>query len=158
MDAFKPILNCLEQSPAILKDLIDKIPRNITKNQRIPGKWSIHEHACHLADVQLMLIKRFEIFRDQQPPEFNPYLPGNTVSDHHLMQMELEYSLEQFSKTRERLIDLVKTLEPSVWEKTASHPEYSEYTPMILLRHILMHDHFHMYRIEQLWLTNDEYL
>jgi len=27
-----------------------------------------------------------------------------------------------------------------------------------LERHILMHDHWHMYRMEELWLTRDAYL
>ena len=44
------------------------------------------------------------------------------------------------------------------WTRKAKHKEYIEYTPYIMLRHILMHDHFHMYRIEELWLTTDEFL
>ena len=44
------------------------------------------------------------------------------------------------------------------WQKTATHPEYAQYSFYILVRHILMHDHWHMYRMEELWLTRDEYL
>ena len=47
---------------------------------------------------------------------------------------------------------------PADWEKTATHPEYEQYSLIILARHILMHDHWHMYRMEELWLTRDEYL
>lgn len=33
-----------------------------------------------------------------------------------------------------------------------------EYTPEIMLGHLVMHDQLHMYRIEELWLTRDEFL
>jgi hypothetical protein len=46
----------------------------------------------------------------------------------------------------------------STWQKTGIHPEYELYSLSILGRHILMHDFWHMYRIEELWLTRDAYL
>ena len=33
-----------------------------------------------------------------------------------------------------------------------------KYNFEIVLNHILFHDYWHMYRIEELWLTKDEYL
>ncbi|MDA1119365.1 MAG: hypothetical protein O2887_02525 [Bacteroidetes bacterium] len=52
----------------------------------------------------------------------------------------------------------MKSFENDLWSKTAVHPEFNKYSHYILLRHAMMHDHFHMYRIEELWLTKDEYL
>lgn len=42
--------------------------------------------------------------------------------------------------------------------RSARHPEYTLYTPYVMLRHMMMHDYLHMYRIEELWLTRPEYL
>ncbi|MDA0195055.1 MAG: hypothetical protein O2951_08420 [Bacteroidetes bacterium] len=56
------------------------------------------------------------------------------------------------------MVSLVKSFENDLWSKTAVHPEFNKYSHYILLRHAMMHDHFHMYRIEELWLTKDEYL
>lgn len=39
-----------------------------------------------------------------------------------------------------------------------SIPEYALYSLFILARHILMHDHGHIYRMEERWLTRDAYL
>ncbi len=55
-------------------------------------------------------------------------------------------------------MELLSKLDKSVWEKTATHPEYEHYSLYILARHILIHDHWHMYRMEELWLTRDDYL
>jgi hypothetical protein len=72
--------------------------------------------------------------------------------------MNLIEALKEFKTLRSESIEIVKSLDDSIWEKEAEHPEYKIYTPYIMLRHLLMHDYFHMYKIEELWLTNDEYL
>jgi uncharacterized damage-inducible protein DinB len=152
------ILAGLSRSPKILAALLTNIPEEMLKVRRIPGKWSIHEHACHLVDVQPMLIERIKAFKHQEHPVFKPYLPGDTDSDAHLIQMALAEALPKFAVYRHELAGLVGTFQLDDLEKHGQHDEYTLYTPHILLRHILMHDHLHMYRIEELWLTTDAYL
>jgi uncharacterized damage-inducible protein DinB len=151
-------LSQMQQAPAILKDLISKIPPHLHKQRRIPNKWSIHEHACHLADVHSMMIERFQRFKNEKNPAFEPFLPGTSVSDDHLMEMNLATALEQFEKERKELIRFLESFTEDDWANTATHPEYRQYSAEIFLRHIMMHDHLHMYRIEELWLTADAYL
>ena len=74
------------------------------------------------------------------------------------MDLNLEETLERFPAYREEMLSVVRDWPEEIWRRQAKHPEYEQYTPYILLRHVLMHDHFHMYRIEELWLTTDEYL
>ena len=152
------ILQQLAQAPALLHDLVEGIPPELHKQHRIPGKWCIHEHACHLADVHSMMITRFEQFKKEEHPAFVPFLPGQTISDHHLMDMDLQESLLHFAQDREQLLNLLNSFTDTDWAKTATHPEYTQFTAKIFARHIMMHDHLHMYRIEELWLTEDAYL
>ena len=152
------ILHDLEKSPGLLESLLSGIPVALRKKRRSKGKWSIHEHACHIVDVQPMLIQRFNQFKDEENPVFQPYLPGQTVSADHLLEMDLEERLPAFADLRQELIHLVRGFSQEEWEKNGIHDEYEKYTPRILLRHVLMHDFFHMYRIEELWLTRDAYL
>lgn len=72
--------------------------------------------------------------------------------------MPTDESLQKFSLWRGRQVELIESLPAEVWRRIGSHPEYTQYSLSILIRHILMHDHWHMYRMEELWLTNDEYL
>jgi len=152
------IIHGLERTPGMLATLISSIPKDILKKRRNKDKWSIHELACHIVDVQPMLIQRFKKFKNEEHPVFKPYLPGKTVSKDHLLDLDLEAMLSKFKKYREELVGLVRGFSTEEWDKSGSHDEYEEYTPHILLRHVLMHDYFHMYRIEELWLTRDEYL
>lgn len=158
MNDIHEVVTCLQRSPAILDALLSGIPDEMLNVRRIPGKWSIHEHACHLADVQPMLLERMKTFKREAQPVFIPYLPGETDSDDHLRQMDLADAVAKFATTRQELVAVAGTFLQEDLDKPGQHPEYTRYTPRILLRHILMHDHLHMYRIESLWLTADAYL
>ncbi len=152
------LIQCLENSPIIFKNLIDAIPPELLKQKRIKGKWSIHEHACHLAQAEKMIYERFEVFEKEERPVFLPYIPGKTIPVGHLLQLDLNIELNSFFNLRKRMVELLNGFSEDIWHKKANHHEYNEYSSYILLRHTLMHDHFHMYRIEELWLTKEEYL
>jgi hypothetical protein len=51
MDNVAAIIDSLERSPAIIVPLVWEVPQVILKRRPKPGKWSAHEHACHLAAV-----------------------------------------------------------------------------------------------------------
>ena len=43
-------------------------------------------------------------------------------------------------------------LDPTEWQRTAEHGEYSHYSVFIMFRHLALHDFLHAYRIEELLL------
>jgi uncharacterized damage-inducible protein DinB len=158
MNDLKNITRNLADSPIILDGMLAQIHPSLLKQRRIEGKWSIHEHACHLVEVQKMLNDRFQRIKEKNISEISPYLPGKNIDDSVLIDMNLENALQAFHEYREKLLNIVGDVDPKSWNTEITHPEYTYYTPYILLRHILMHDHLHMYRIEELWLTTDSFL
>ena len=153
MNDLHKILSSLEQTPSILKNLISQIPEELHKIKRIKNKWSIHEHACHIAiGEKYGFLKRIELFKKEERPQIEP-LSGESFPPEFYLQMDLQSALTEFESLRKKIIDISNNLEESIWNKEADHPEYKMYTPYIMLRHLLMHDHYHMYRIEELWLT-----
>lgn len=158
MDDVKTLLKGLELSPSILRGLLAQIPEEALKVRRKQRKWSIHEHACHIVDVQPMILERFQTFREEVKPVFRPYLPGTTDFDDHLMELELTEMLQKFEDYRKKLLKMIAGFNSFLLEKKGYHLEYKEFTPHIFLRHVLMHEHHHMYQIETLWLTEDKYL
>jgi hypothetical protein len=106
-----------------------------------------------------MLLERLQRFRDQPHPVFAPYIPGVGEDEPATPEvMPPAEALEQFARYRTPQVDLLAEAAPDLWQKTGDHPEYTQYTLYILSRHTLMHDHWHMYRMEELWLTRDDYL
>lgn len=146
----EPILTALKETPGLLEELMNEIDPELYKKEIIKGKWSIHEHATHMAVGDLHgFQKRLEEFKQNENPVFEP-LSGDNFSKNYFLELDLNDSMVEFYKVRQSSIELAYTLNAEDWEKEAKHPEYKRYTPYIMLRHLLMHDHFHMYKIEDM--------
>jgi hypothetical protein len=92
---------------------------------------------------------------------FEPYIPGADEAEPETPpRMEMADAMDQFAEYRKRQVTCLENVDinDEIWRRTATHPEYETYTLYILTRHLLMHDHWHMYRMEELWLTRDAYL
>jgi hypothetical protein len=152
------LLDGLKRSGHILSEFVNTIPEDKMHLRRGEGFWTIAEHASHLAQVQPMLLKRLQRFMNEDRPEFVPYIPGADEAEDRPPLMEQNIALESFANHRQQQLELLGKATPADWQKTGSHPEYEQYSLYILVRHILMHDHWHMYRMEELWLTRDAYL
>lgn len=142
----------LKNSPLLLKDILQFVPNDLLKQRRIPEKWSIHEHVCHLALVEQMMRERLQMFIQEERPVLQPYCPGESDKT-DLMEMNLHESIDTYERLREEFIQRLSSLGEGVWLKQAEHSEYKEYTPYIMARHLYLHDNIHLYRIEELWLT-----
>jgi len=153
------LLESLRRSPNILSRFVRTIPESKLDVRRGEGFWTVAEHCSHLAQVQPMLLKRFERFMNEDKPEFVPYIPDAGKEEPETPpRMSIESALDQFARNRASQLQLLERADDITWQKTATHPEYDQYSLYILTRHALMHDHWHMYRMEELWLTKDAYL
>ena len=153
------ILDGLKRSPRVLANLVATIPAERMGHCRGAHCWTIAEHVCHLAEVQPMLTERLQRFRDEPHPVFVPYIPGEGETEPDTPAViPTDQALERFARYRDDQIGLLADTDEATWQKSGSHPEYALYSFYILTRHILMHDHWHMYRMEELWLTRDAYL
>jgi hypothetical protein len=96
---------------------------------------------------------------NEDHPEFFPYIPKDDQDAPDTpRRMDVTAALEQFARCRDKQLNLLEGADDATWKKTAVHPEYEIYSFYILVRHTLMHDYWHMYRMEELWLTKDAYL
>lgn len=146
----KSILEALSQTPRILQELIDEIPKDRYKKHIIHGKWTIHEHATHVAVGDIYgFQKRLEQFKHVEKPMFEP-LSGENFAKDFFLELDLQSSLQEFFKVRAKTIQMAQSLDDTQWGKEANHPEYTKYTPYIMVRHLLMHDHAHLYKIEDM--------
>lgn len=159
MQDIPDLLDGLRRSPRILSEFVENIPENKLDERRGTGFWTIAEHVSHLAQVQPMLFDRFDRFMNEDLPEFIPYLPDDGEDEADTPErMNIFSAHEQFAQYRNKQLMLLENTSDVIWHKTAKHPEYEQYSLYILTRHTLMHDHWHMYRMEELWLTKDVYL
>ncbi len=159
MQDIRDLLESLRRTPKILSEFVKAIPHDKMHLRRGEGFWTIAEHVSHLAQVQPMLLERFQRFMNEDHPEFIPHIPGNSKGGSVLPpRIDTNAALEQFAHYRNKELELLDGANYITWQKVATHPEYEHYSLYILARHILMHDYWHMYRMETLWLMRDAYL
>jgi hypothetical protein len=149
------VIAALERAPLIILPLILEMPEAFRKHRPASGKWSAHEHACHLATVHPVAFERLRLMLEKDHPTIQPYNPEQAHSPDALLSVNLDEALDRFKEDRSKLVSRLSELNPGDWERTAEHPEYSRYSVFILFRHFVMHDMFHAYRIEELVLNKD---
>jgi uncharacterized damage-inducible protein DinB len=151
----REVIEALRRAPGIIVPLVREVPEDLLKRQPRPGKWSAHEHACHLAEVQAMFFERLELMLGHEHPTIRPYLPEREHDADALLRLDLDQALERLVADRARLVARLEELSEADWARTADHGEYSHYSVFILFRHAAMHDMLHAYRIEELLLKRD---
>ena len=150
MKNIAPLLEGLSQTPRLLKELILEFPEEKRIEQVMPGKWSLHEHAVHMAISDVYgFQKRLRQFLEEDVPVIEP-LSGDTFDKDFFIKKDLMNALDDFFPMRQETIELAQQFPNGLLDKRANHPEYEVYTPYIMLRHLLMHDMYHMYKIEDL--------
>lgn len=155
MDSVSAVVDALERAPNVVVPLVREVPDTVLKRRPKSGKWSAHEHACHLAVVHGLFFQRLETILTSPEPVITPYDPGTQDPDDALLRLDLHDSLDSFVRDRVRLVKRLRELSPEDWRRTAEHAEYSHYSVLIMFRHLALHDFFHAYRIEELLLNRE---
>lgn len=150
------LLMTFQGLPEIIKSYIGNIPDNFLDKKRSETSWTIREHLYHIADVQVMLYARILKIKDEENPIITPYFPENEFEG--ASKFETIYqAIAHYEAAREKQISLINQLTESDFEKEAMHDEYIKYNIPIIINHMIFHEYWHMYRIEEIWLTRDEF-
>jgi uncharacterized damage-inducible protein DinB len=149
------VITALENGPAIIVPLVREVPQAVVKRRPQTGKWSAHEHACHLAEVHSLFFSRLELMLNETRPAIAAYKPDEAMEEGSLLKVDLNEALERFTLDRARLVEELKDLSEDDWLREADHEEYAHYSILIMFRHVALHDMLHAYRIEELLLKRD---
>jgi hypothetical protein len=155
MNSTDAVIDALARAPAVVIPLVREVPPALRKRRPRSGKWSAHEHACHLAAVHALFFERLDDILAAPRPIVRPYDPGADDPPDALLGQDLDAALSSYARERERLVERLRKLTAAEWARTAEHGEYSHYSMFIMFRHLALHDFFHAYRIEELLLEKE---
>ncbi len=155
MTSIREIVEALERAPSIVIPLVRQADPAVLKRRPPSGKWSIHEHACHLAEVHPLFFQRLDLMLSEDNPPIRSYEPGRDDPADALLRIDLAEALDRFKRDRSRLVERLRRLRPADWTRTGQHDEYNSYSAFTMFRHVALHDFFHAYRIEELLLRKD---
>lgn len=150
------LLKTLEMLPEILEAYSKNIPEDVLDRKRSDTAWTIREHLYHIANVQEMLYLRIQKIRDEETPVITPYLPDDQSPQEGTYQ-SVDKAFSHYKEWRKKQMALIQELTESDLGKEATHGEYISYNIPIIINHIVFHEYWHMFRVEEIWLTKDEY-
>lgn len=150
------VVTALANAPALIIPLVREIPSDLLKRRPKPGRWSAHEHVCHLAEVHSLFFSRLDLMLSENHPRIRPYDADLAMaSESALLQVKLDHALQRFESDRQKLVEKLGRLTEADWQRTADHPEYASYSVFLMFRHLAFHDMLHAYRIEEILCKRD---
>ncbi len=152
------VTRALKDNIAIFSDFVRDIPEDKLHIKRGEGFWTIHQHIYHLVMAQKMILGRVKLFLQDVRPAIVPFHPEENFGDKTGNPRPVTELLEYFQRWRTEQVEIMVSASDEIWQRTIEHPEYDLYTFNIMARHVLVHDGFHMHRIEELWLMKNPFI
>jgi hypothetical protein len=151
----RTLIASLEAAPGIIIGLVREVPPQNLKRRPSPNKWSAHEHACHLTTGHAVFLSRLEAMLSAAHPRIKSMEPSPDEEAGSLLSVDLDEALDRYVRERALTVERLKELSQADWQRTAEHEAFSHYSVHIMFRHVLMHEMFHAYRIDELMLKKD---
>jgi uncharacterized damage-inducible protein DinB len=141
----------LRGAPARLEELLEGRSHALLIRRPQPQKWSIQEHAGHLADLEPLWSARVDDYPGgaKQLTVADLSNRGTEAAQHN--ERDLKQILSKFRKARLDMVDRVEKLDPGRIAHSIPHPRLQQ--PMRLVDHLYFvaeHDDHHLARMWEL--------
>jgi uncharacterized damage-inducible protein DinB len=133
-------------TPGKLADILKSLPEDHVNRAPAPGKWSIREILCHLADCEIVFAFRIRQTLAQPHHIIEPFDQDEWARPYSAYTAAL--ALEVFAAVRNWNAVLIKSLAPQAFSRTVTHPERGAMTLQTVVETMGGHDINHLRQIE----------
>ena len=140
--------------PAVIGSFVENLDPDCLDRRRSGTSWTAREHIYHIVNVQEMLLGRITLIRDSDNPVIKPFFPENEEIP---LYGNMAEAMDRFRDWRRKQCDLIGELTPDELVKEARHDEYTEYNILKIINHMIFHEYWHLYRVEEIAHTKDEF-
>lgn len=131
-----------------------RLSRGLSRAQLLtrpaPGKWSIHELVCHLADVEVANAWRYRKVLAEEEVGLTAWDQDRWAAGHQYRRQDLRLALEQFRILRARNLALLRVVGRKAWARTAAHQTFGTLSARQIAGHMVHHDANHVAQIERI--------
>ena len=150
-EQFPNLILRLQGTPARLEEVLRDVSHDalVAKPE---GKWSAQEHAGHLLDLEPLWLARVNDYVAGTEQLTPTDLQNRKTDEANHNAIPLETILRDFRAAREKLLQRVAELDPSLFSRAIPHPRLK--TAMRLVDHLYFvaeHDDHHLARIWELF-------
>jgi uncharacterized damage-inducible protein DinB len=138
----------ISSTAAQLRQTFDSLGDVRADQSRVPGKWSVREILCHLADCEIVFAYRLRQTLAEPHHIIQPF--DQDLWAKNYAAYDAASALAVFSAVRDFNVKLIASLPPDAFSKPVSHPERGTMTFQSIVETMGGHDLNHLGQIERI--------
>ncbi len=142
------LLKHYEQGPELLKAAVSRAREDQWDLTPVPGKWSIRQVVCHIADFEPVYADRMKRVLVEDNPTMFGGNPDVFAAGLHYAQRNLRSELELISVVRRQMACILRNTDVEDFQRTGVHSEAGPLTLETLLERVTGHIPHHLKFIE----------
>jgi len=142
----------IAQTPVRLTELARKLGKDGLEKSLAPGKWSVREILCHLADCEVVFAFRLRQALAEDNAVIQPFDQNHWAKPY--ARLTAQDALDAFSTLRRWNLALIATLSPADLARTTTHPERGPMTMQTIVETMGGHDTNHLVQVETIAANN----
>jgi DinB family protein len=131
-----------------LRELLDSLGESRAGQSPAPGKWSVREILCHLADCEIVFAFRYRQTLAEPHHIIQPF--DQDLWAKNYAAYDAQSALAVFTAVRNFNLKLIGSLPPDAFSKPVSHPERGTMTFQAIVETMGGHDLNHIGQIERI--------
>ena len=147
----KDPVQSMQETSAVLTNLLHDVPDSVLSNPPAPGKWSVAEIIAHLADAELVSGFRYRAIAGGDDGVAIPaYDQDRWAAAGNYRAIQASVSLKSFLALREMNLRFLTLLPAAAWEKYGVHSERGRESLRDLVQLVAGHDLNHVLQIRKI--------
>lgn len=138
----------VQQFPEKLNAVISRLGAAGMERSLAPGKWTVRQILCHLADTEIAFAFRWRQALAEKHHIVQPF--DQDLWSSHYSSLPADDALRTFVALRRWNLLLLERLSPADWERPVTHPERGEQTFGTLVETMAGHDLNHFQQLERI--------
>jgi uncharacterized damage-inducible protein DinB len=138
----------IASTPARLREFLDSMGESRANQSPAPGKWSVREILCHLADCEIVFAFRLRQTLAEPHHVIQPF--DQDLWARNYAAYDAPAALAVFTAVRDFNTRLIASLPADAFSKPVSHPERGTMTFQTIVETMGGHDLNHIAQIEKI--------
>ena len=134
-------------TPVRLEHLVQELGPEKLDVAPAPGKWSVRDILCHLADCEIVFAFRLRQALAEDRHVIQPFDQDAFALTYS--KYDARTALNVFSAVRQWNMALLSALQPADFDKPLNHPERGDMTLMVIVETMAGHDKNHLKQVEK---------
>jgi uncharacterized damage-inducible protein DinB len=140
-------LEVIQATPAKLASFLDSLSEAQVNRAPAPGKWSVREILCHLADCEIVFAFRIRQTLAENAPVIQPF--DQELWGRNYGAYSARAALNVFTAVRAWNTALIASLPADAFARAVTHPERGTMTLATVVETMGGHDLNHLKQVEQ---------